>query len=707
MTDINGNSTNALSNVAMNPLDKDLNISDYDIIGLSFGSSLRTIQSTQILQTSIINDSANKLLNVGDVVLGTTEMTGKLKVPNIATNSITNSVNANSSINMFDDQIDMHSTGNLYFNDKIVVCTPSVSQIESSSFKVTGGTSDSYMMSDGSLLKYSSNSGNSNYYLYKSHSNTPGAPPPSGFIVYDNVNQSNATNIYISHTTTDAYDIEVYFPFISSINEVYLQDKSNSSNFIKYGIVSTPTIFTGSYISIPVLVISSGGTGSSSFGNNADILMSIFTNSIEVDQRLSTLESKTINQTGINGVSTIFTGTNGVVSTKFVKSSNPNSNHFWKTDGSADSNIYVLDSDLINTNANVTTLQTKTQNLTSNTSTSTFTGTGGIVSDKFVTNTGTSLSFVKGDGSLDSTGYATLSLVNDVVNLINPVITKTQYQSISGGDTSFSTGLVLNGSVILNGASVLDVASIDRPYYGLQYQHNSSGVPAVQSSSLITAFGSTALNAAPWVKTNNYTRQYGCGLWTTTALADGAVCGYGGTVSTGAYVTMDLGSTFGLSYNLAIADSSYGANNCQNFFGLWWVQTAIPLNQSTQLSVQRNMLCFGSDTNDPNICIYSGGATTTTKWVDLGGYFPSNIEASGALTNFFKFCLYWDGTTVYYRADNTSFPSTVAGAHIRGQFTPLASQIPTASCTNQCVRIMGSPNTNGQAKLKVQRFGVF
>jgi hypothetical protein len=290
---------------------------------------------------------------------------------------------------------------------------------------------------------------------------------------------------------------------------------------------------------------------------------------------------------------------------------------------------------------------------------------------------------------------------------IDALNTKTQYQSIVGLITSFTNGLRINGPVYLNGASILDVASINRPYFGLQYQHNSTGVPTVQSSSLISAFGSTALSASPWVKTNNYTRQYGCGLWTTGGLADGAPCGYGGTVGTGAYVTMDLGSTFGLSYSLAIADSAYNSNNCQNFFGLWNLQNVIPLNQTTQLSVQRNMLCFGSDTDDPNICIYSGGPSTTVKWVDLGGYFPSNIEASGALTNFFKFCLYWDGTTVYYRADNTTFPDSVVGAHITGQFTPLPSQIPTASCTNQCVRIMGTPQSNGQAKLKVQRFGVF
>ena len=470
--------------------------------------------------------------------------------------------------------------GMFWFDDLGTTGTVLAPLIQADQVVINGGTSLQYLMADGTRLQFSANSGNSNYYLYKSGTSMD-IIPADGYITYNNATQTLSTIIYISHLTRDNIDIEVYFKQISSLVEIYIQDQNLSEAFMQFNVTGTPTITVNNKVAIPVL-ISSAGVGITGFPNSHNVLLSFFTNTLETDTRLSTLETKTTN-----------------------------------------------------------------------------------------------------------------------------LETKTQYQSIVGLITSFTNGLRINGPVFLNGASILDVATINRPYYGLQYQHNSSGVPAVQSSSLITAFGSTALSAAPWVKTNNYTRQYGCGLWTTGGLADGAPCGYGGTVSTGAYVTMDLGSTFGLSYSLAIADSAYNANNCQNFFGLWWLQSVIPLNQTTQLNVQRNMLCFGSSTNDPNICIYSGGAATTVKWVDLGGYFPANIPASGALTNFFKFLLYWDGTTVYYRADNTSFPDSVADAHITGQFTPLASQIPTASCTNQCVRIMGTPQSNGQGRLKVQRFGVF
>ena len=68
---------------------------------------------------------------------------------------------------------------------------------------------------------------------------------------------------------------------------------SASENFIKYNITGTPTIVTGSYVSIPVAVISYGGTGETYFGNLEPILVSFFTNTIETDARITTLETKT------------------------------------------------------------------------------------------------------------------------------------------------------------------------------------------------------------------------------------------------------------------------------------------------------------------------------------------------------------------------------------------------------------------------------
>lgn len=171
----------------------------------------------------------------------------------------------------------------------------------SGSFIKVGGTSNQYLMADGSSLQYSQNSGNSNFYLYDSQNGAGSPPIPNGHIEYNNIVQANATIIYISHLTSDGIDIDVFFAQITTIQDVYIQDKNSSLNFIKYNITGTPTIFTNSYISIPVLYTATtppalpngAGTGLTSFGNNHPIIISFFTNSIEVDSRLTSLETKT------------------------------------------------------------------------------------------------------------------------------------------------------------------------------------------------------------------------------------------------------------------------------------------------------------------------------------------------------------------------------------------------------------------------------
>jgi hypothetical protein len=255
------------------------------------------------------------------------------------------------------------------------------------------------------------------------------------------------------------------------------------------------------------------------------------------------------------------------------------------------------------------------------------------------------------------------------------------------------------------GLANIDIMLRDSPFIGIQFINGNASLTAL-SNSLWTAAGFTTNNFPTYATTNNFTRQLCCGNWSTTGLADGQACGYLSTVTTGAQVSRAF--NFGLSAILGISDSAYNANNCQNFFGLWNLSSAIPLAQAAanQLSVLRNMICFGSDTNDPNICIYTAGASSTVKQVDLGASFPANrpTTALGVSTDFFKFTLYWDTSKFYYKAVNTTQNVIVSGT-----FTALAANIP-ATNTNlypQCVRVMGTPQSNGQARLQVQRFGLY
>ena len=241
----------------------------------------------------------------------------------------------------------------------------------------------------------------------------------------------------------------------------------------------------------------------------------------------------------------------------------------------------------------------------------------------------------------------------------------------------------------------------DTPFIGIQFINGNASLTAL-SNSLWTPAGSTSTLASSYSVTNNFTRQLCCGNMTTTGLSDGQACGYLSNGTTGAQISR--GFNFGLSAVLGISDSDYNSNNCQNFFGLWKLSTAIPLTQATQLSVQRNMICFGSNTTDANICIYTAGASSTVKPVDLGSSFPANRPVSSLSTDFFKFTLYWDTVKFYYKAVNTT-----TGVIVSGTFTASASDIPapTANLYPQCLRIQGTPQSNGQGRLQVQRLGIY
>ena len=258
-----------------------------------------------------------------------TEIVGNLNVDTIKTDSISD-VLSSSSIELNVGGINITS-GALNFNgDSVISAT---------------GNSTQYIMGDGSLLTYSANSGNSNFYLYKSHTNTPAPPHDNGFVYYNSAVQASATIIYISHLSDDNIDVEIFFNNINQINDVYLQDRNDSTNYIRYNITGQPIIVVGSHIQIPVSLIVAGGSGGISFGINHNILLSFFSNNIEVDTRLSAVETKTqnmdsvLNQTGINGNLTVY-GTNGVTAQKFI-TVGALSTEFIKGNGSLDGNTYA------------------------------------------------------------------------------------------------------------------------------------------------------------------------------------------------------------------------------------------------------------------------------------------------------------------------------------------------------------------------------
>jgi hypothetical protein len=351
IADVN-NLQSVLDNVLTNPYtppigEKFVVNGDIDCTNTLYAPDIRTTTISDIIgdgatidltQTSInmYVPTLNPILTFNDKPIISTPYTGTIQSNSIATSRIFD-YNQSISIDLDSTTVNVVSPY-LKFNDEPIIHQNYPSYIQASSFIKTGGTNNQYLMADGSSLQYSANSGNSNFYLYKSHSNTPALPVDDGFVYYNNNAQASATKIYISHKTDDNIDIEVFFNNLSSLNDVYLQQKSQSNNFIKYNI-SSVVIFPTQYIEINVVATSGGGTGLTSFGVNEPILVSFFTNTIETSQRLSTLENKTQNIASITvGIDTNFQGT--LTSTGF-KTSGGTVGQFLKANGTVDSNSYI------------------------------------------------------------------------------------------------------------------------------------------------------------------------------------------------------------------------------------------------------------------------------------------------------------------------------------------------------------------------------
>jgi hypothetical protein len=99
--------------------------------------------------------------------------------------------------------------------------------------------------------------------------------PGNGYLLWNNATQTSATSITIDHINADGVDIDVFLTLLSVGDVLVIQDKTNSANFQKWEVSGTITIVTNNYVTAPVTLLSSGGTGTTGFANNATIILAI------------------------------------------------------------------------------------------------------------------------------------------------------------------------------------------------------------------------------------------------------------------------------------------------------------------------------------------------------------------------------------------------------------------------------------------------
>jgi hypothetical protein len=152
----------------------------------------------------------------------------------------------------------------------------------------------------------------STFYNYQADTNQTSGIPPTGHLYWNNATQTSSTNVTLSHIDALGNDIDVFFPLFKTNDTFVIQDQSNSNNFQTWRITSTPTVVLNSYVSIPVTLVTSGGTGTTGFSNNRQLIFAIVTSGLT-----GATGATGIGATGATGVigATGLTGATGVGST--------------------------------------------------------------------------------------------------------------------------------------------------------------------------------------------------------------------------------------------------------------------------------------------------------------------------------------------------------------------------------------------------------
>lgn len=178
--------------------------------------------------------------------------------------------------------------------------------ISATGFIKAGGTNAQYLMADGSVTTSSNANQGSNIYLYLNSILTSGIPAVS-YLRFNNTVQRFSTQVVVSYQARYGLDIDAFLSMIDQNSILYIQDYSNSQNYIKFSVDSV-VCTTNSNTLCNVTFIVAEGTGLTSFGNNTALYMSVFLDNESIDNRITTLETnctelndKTINISSVPG----------------------------------------------------------------------------------------------------------------------------------------------------------------------------------------------------------------------------------------------------------------------------------------------------------------------------------------------------------------------------------------------------------------------
>jgi hypothetical protein len=110
------------------------------------------------------------------------------------------------------------------------------------------------------------------YWDFKSDGAATSGDPGSGKIIWNNATQIDATALNFSHFDDNGNDLQFLMHLMSPGNQIRIQDADNSANYQEWTLTGPITAFSG-YDQFPVMLVSSGGIGTTNFPNNHSLLV--------------------------------------------------------------------------------------------------------------------------------------------------------------------------------------------------------------------------------------------------------------------------------------------------------------------------------------------------------------------------------------------------------------------------------------------------
>ena len=119
----------------------------------------------------------------------------------------------------------------------------------------------------------------STFFPYKAKTSSTSGNPSLEYLLWNNATQISATQINVSHEDHVNVDVDIFLALIASTQKFTIQDANNSANFQTWEVSGTPTNInpgtSTSYWTYPVTFVSSGGTGTTNFANNHEVIFAV------------------------------------------------------------------------------------------------------------------------------------------------------------------------------------------------------------------------------------------------------------------------------------------------------------------------------------------------------------------------------------------------------------------------------------------------